>query len=58
MVTRPASAIGQERLQAEKRLKRLGRAYVDGLYSDDDYMREKCSLQDSIAGLVSIKHGQ
>ena len=44
--------IGQERLQAEQRLKRLGRAYVDGLYSDDDYKREKRSLEDSIAGLV------
>jgi len=44
--------IGQERLQAEQRLRRLGRAYVDGLYSDDDYKREKRSLEDSIAGLV------
>ncbi|MCI0898002.1 MAG: recombinase family protein, partial [Chloroflexi bacterium] len=44
--------IGQERLQAEQRLKRLGRTYVDGLYSDDDYKREKRSLEDSIAGLV------
>ena len=44
--------MGQERLQAEQRLKRLGRAYVDGLYSDDDYKREKHSVEDSIAGLV------
>ena len=44
--------MGQERLQTEQRLKRLGRAYVDGLYSDDDYKREKHSLEDSIAGLV------
>ena len=44
--------IGQERQQAEQRLQRLGRAYVDGLYSDDDYRREKRSLEDSIAGLV------
>ena len=44
--------IGQERLQAEQRLRRLGRAYVDGIYSDDDYRREKRSLEESIAGLV------
>ena len=44
--------IRQERLQAEQRLKRLGRAYVDCLYSDDDYKREKRSLEDPIAGLV------
>ncbi len=34
------------------RQERLGRAYVDGLYSNDDYKREKRSLEDSIAGLV------
>ena len=50
--TERVQGIGQERLQAEQRLKRLGRAYVDGLYSDDDYKREKHSLEDSIAGLV------
>ena len=44
--------IGQERLQTEQRLKRLGRAFVDGLYTDDDYRREKRSLEDSLAGLV------
>ena len=33
-------------------MKRLGRAYIDGLYSDDDYRREKRSLEDSISGLV------
>ncbi len=44
--------IGQERLQAEQRLKRLGKAYVDGLYYDDDYRREKRSLEELLAGLV------
>jgi len=44
--------IGQERLQTEQRLKRLGRAYVDGLYSDDGYRREKRSLEDALAGMV------
>ena len=36
--------IQQERPQAEQRLKPLGIAYVDGLYSDDDYRREKRAL--------------
>ncbi|MDA0264905.1 MAG: zinc ribbon domain-containing protein [Chloroflexi bacterium] len=44
--------IGQERLQTEQRLMRLGKAYVDGLYSDDDYRREKRSLEEMLAGLV------
>jgi len=44
--------IGQERLQAEQRLKRLGKAYVDGLYSDDDYRREKRSMEELLSGLV------
>ena len=42
----------QERIQAEQRLKRLGKAYVDGLYSDDDYRREKRSLEEKLASLV------
>ena len=33
--------VAQERKETEQRLKRLGRAYVDGLYSEDDYRREK-----------------
>ena len=39
-------------MKPEQRLKRLGRAYVDGLYPDDDYRREKRSLEEYIAGLV------
>lgn len=31
----------QKDRQTEQRLKRLGKAYVDGLYSDEDYRREK-----------------
>ena len=42
----------QERIQAEQRLKRLGKAYVDGLYSEEDYRREKRSLEDKLASLV------
>ena len=44
--------VGQERLQTEQRLKRLGKVYVDGLLSEDDYRREKRSLEDKLAGLV------
>ena len=36
--------VRHERTQTEQRLKRLGRAYVDGLYDDDGYRREKHSL--------------
>ena len=46
--------IGQERLQTEQRLKRLGRAFVDGLYTDDDYRREKRSLEESLAAIVVL----
>ena len=38
--------------QAEQRLRRLGKAYVDGLYLDDDYRREKRGLEEKLAGLV------
>lgn len=44
--------IGQERFKTEQRLKRLGRAFVDGLYTDDDYRREKRSLEESLAAMV------
>jgi len=36
----------QERIQTQQGLSRLGAAYVDGLYSDDDYLREKRTLED------------
>ncbi len=44
--------IEQERRQVEQRLKRLGKAYVDGLYEDEDYKREKRSLEERAASLV------
>ena len=44
--------VKQERTQAEQRLRRLGRAYVDGMYNEDDYRREKRLLEDKLAGLV------
>ena len=44
--------VRHERTQTEQRLKRLGRAYVDGLYDHDGYRREKRSLEDKLANLV------
>ena len=44
--------VRHERVQTEQRLRRLGTAYVDGLYDDDGYRREKRSLEDKLANLV------
>ena len=44
--------VQQERDQVGQRLKRLGTAYVDGLYQDQDYRREKRLLEDKLASLV------
>ena len=43
--------VRHERTQTEQRLKRLGRAYVDGLY-DDGCRSEKRPLDDKMANLV------
>ncbi len=45
--------IAEERTRTEERLRRLGRAYVDNLYSDNDYRRQKRDLEDRLAGLVA-----
>ena len=39
--------------QAEQRLKWLGKAFVAGLYSDDDHRWEKRGLGEKLAGLVA-----
>ncbi len=44
--------VQQERQLTGQRLKRLGKAYVDGLYPDDDYRREKRALEEKLANLV------
>ena len=41
-----------ERIQAEQRLRRLGKAYVEGLYADDDYRREKRALEEKWSSLL------
>ncbi len=45
-------SIGKQRQKTEQRLKRLGKAYVDDLYSDEDYRREKRALEEQLASLV------
>ena len=47
-----AEKVSQERTQAEQRLRRLGKAYVDGLYADDDYRREKRALEEKLSSLL------
>ena len=44
--------IEQERQSAQEKLRRLAKAYVDGLYADEDYRREKQSLEERISSLV------
>ena len=44
--------IASERKQAEARLKRLGRAYVDGLIAERAYQSEKRQLKERISSLV------
>ena len=44
--------VASERKETEQRLRRLGRAYVDDLYLEDDYHREKRYLEDRLASLV------
>ena len=44
--------IAEERLKVDQRLKRLGKAYVDGLYGEDDYKREKRYLEEQAARMV------
>ena len=48
-----AARIQKEHQATVDRLRRLGRAFVDGLYSQEDYQREKRALEDRIASLVS-----
>ena len=44
--------VAQERDQVQQRLRRLGKAYVDGLYGDEDYRREKRLLEERLGSLV------
>ncbi len=44
--------VEQERVEVEQRLKRLGRAYVDGVYNEESYRRELKALEQKLFGLV------
>ena len=44
--------VEQERTEVEQRLKRLGRAYVDGVYNEESYRRELKTLKQKLSGLV------
>ena len=44
--------IQDERVRVTERLRRLGRAYVDGLFSEDDYRDQKQSLAMELESLV------
>jgi len=44
--------IQEERARVNERLRRLGLAFVDGLYSDTDYQRQKRSLITELESLV------
>ena len=47
-----AERIANDRKRVQERLRRLGKAYVDGFYSDDDYKHEKHSLEMQLETLV------
>ena len=47
-----AKRVEKEREEVEQRLKRLGRAYVDCVYSEEGYRRELKSLEQKMAVLV------
>ena len=44
--------VGEERVQMQQRLKRLGQVYLDGLLQIDEYRRQKQSLEDKLMSLV------
>ncbi len=44
--------VDREREQVQQRLKRLGTAYVDGMYDDAEYRRQKRVLDDKLQSLV------
>ena len=44
--------IQDERVRITERLRRLGRAYVDGLFSEDDYRGQKRTLEMELESLV------
>jgi site-specific DNA recombinase len=52
-VTDEVESIAEKRRKADERLRRLGRAYVDGVYDDDEYRRQKRKLVLEMESLVA-----
>ena len=44
--------VKEKRVKAQERLRRLGRAYVDGVYDDDEYRRQRRTLEMELESLV------
>ncbi len=49
--------IVRQRKAIEEKLRRLGRAYVDGLVSDGEYGVQRTLLNDALNSLVEPEHG-
>ena len=45
-------SVKEKPAKAQERLRRLGRAYVDGVYDDDEYRRQKRTLEMELESLV------
>ncbi len=48
-----AESIAERRRKAHERLRRLGRAYVDGVYDDEEYRRQKRKLEMELESLIA-----
>jgi hypothetical protein len=46
-------SIAERRRKVHERLRRLGRAYVDGVYDDDEYRRQKRKLEMELESLIA-----
>ena len=47
-----AESIREKRQKVQERLRRLGKAYVDGVYDDDEYKRQKRACEMELESLV------
>ena len=47
-----AGSIREKRQKVQERFRRLGKAYVDGVYDDDEYKRQKRACERELESLV------
>ena len=47
-----AESIREKRQKVQERLRRLGKAYVDGVYDDEEYKRQKRTAEQELESLV------